>query len=292
MVNSMTGYGRSQQTLGGRDILVEIRSVNHRYFELSVKVPRAFLFLEDKIKAAAQNRVSRGKIEVNVTILNLEQSDAQIELNMDLARGYYEAVENISKELGVTNGANASIIARMPDVFNVRRTVPDEEETWRDVGAVLDEALGNFCAMRAAEGERLKNDIEDRLKFISKKVTEVEEQSGNRLDRYREKLTARMQTVLENTEIDESRILLEAALYADKSAIDEETVRLRSHLKQFDEIFKSDIPVGRKLDFLVQEINREVNTIGSKAGDFDITSTVVDLKSEIEKIREQIQNIE
>jgi len=292
MVNSMTGYGRSQQTLGGRDISVEIRSVNHRYFELSAKIPRVFLFLEEKIKSSIQSKVSRGKIEVNVTMVNLEQADAQIELNMDVARGYAEAMERMSKDLGIANGSNSGTIARMPEVFNVRRAVPDEEETWHDVHVVLDAALESFCSMRAVEGERLKHDIESRLKYIAEKITEIESQSENRLGRYREKLFTRMQTVLENTAIDENRILLEAALYADKAAIDEETVRLRSHLDQFSEIFKSDIPVGRKLDFLVQEINREVNTIGSKTGDFDITSIVVDLKSEIEKIREQIQNIE
>lgn len=292
MINSMTGYGRAQNIKNGRDISVEIRAVNHRYFELAARVPRSFSYLEEKAKMLVQSRVARGKLEVSLTIQNIEDGDTQIELNMALAKSYAEALDRMAQELGVPNGADASVIAKFSDVFNVKRVVPDEEELWIDVKLVLEDAIAQFCAMRSIEGARMRQDIVERLAAIEARIVEIEAQTEGRLERYRERLFARMQAVLENTEIDESRILLEAALYADKSAIDEETVRLRSHLLQFNDIFKSDVPVGRKLDFLIQEINREVNTIGSKAGDLEITSAVVDIKSEIEKIREQIQNIE
>ena len=292
MINSMTGYGRSGQVLNGRDISIEVRSVNHRYFEFAVRSPRTFSYLEDKIKQTVQAKVSRGKIEVSLTVINVDVADTDIELNMPLAKSYTEALAKISLELGVPNEAGAGAIARFPDVFSVRRVVPDEEQVWVDIKQVLDEALKNYCDMRSIEGEKLRTDIVERLGTIDSKVEQVEAQATTRLETYREKLSERMKAVLENVDIDESRILLEAALYADKSAIDEETVRLRSHLSQFDGIFASDVPVGRKLDFLVQEMNREVNTIGSKANDIDITAAVVDMKAEIEKIREQIQNIE
>lgn len=292
MINSMTGYGRAQDTVNGREITAEIRSVNHRYFEVSARVPRAYSYLEEKIKALVQAGMSRGKAEAALTVISAEGSDTEIELNMDAAKGYAEAMEKLADQLGLRNDAGTAAVARMPEVFNVRRAVPDEEQLWVDVKSVFDRAMDNFLAMRAAEGKRLLDDIKGRLDDIRARIDEIETQSAPRLDKYRERLAARMQTVLESTDIDESRILLEAALYADRSAIDEETVRLRSHLDQFDAIVQAKEPVGRKLDFLVQEINREVNTIGSKAADYGITAIVVDLKADIEKIREQIQNIE
>lgn len=292
MINSMTGYGRAQDTVNGREITAEVRAVNHRYFEISTRVPRAYSYLEEKIRALVQGCVSRGKMEVALTIMSVDGGDAEIELNMNMAKGYAEALERMAQELKLRSDVGVLGIARMPEVFNVKRVVPDEEQLWVDVKSVLDHAMENFCAMRAAEGQKMADDIKNRLDDVRRCIEEIEKQSEPRLDRYREKLETRMKTVLEATNIDENRILLEAALYADKSAIDEETVRLRSHLDQFDTIIKADEPVGRKLDFLVQEINREVNTIGSKAADYDITSVVVDMKADIEKIREQIQNIE
>ncbi len=292
MINSMTGYGRAQSIRNGRDISVELRAVNHRYFELVARVPRSFSYLEDKIKSLVQTRVSRGKIEVGLIIVNAESCDIQIELNMELARSYNAALTRIAEELHLSSDASANSISKFPDVFSVKRIVPDEEAVWMDVRAVLEPALEQFCAMRAAEGEKLREDVAKRLGYIAQRIAEIEQQTAPRLERYRERLAQRMQTILENTEIDENRILLEAALYADKSAIDEETVRLRSHLAQFETICASGEPVGRKLDFLIQEINREINTIGSKAGDLEITGAVVDIKAEIEKIREQVQNIE
>jgi uncharacterized protein (TIGR00255 family) len=292
MVNSMTGYGRAARTINGREIMVEIRAVNHRYFEVSARLPRAFSYLEENMKRQVQGCVSRGKLDMSLAVTNAEAPGAAVELDMKLAKSYAEAMARISAELGLPGEVNAGLIARMPDVFLVRREVPDEEQIWMDVGQVLREALERFCSMRAAEGQKLQADIEGRLAVIEGRLADIEAQSGDRLSRYRDRLAARMKAVLEESGIDEARILLEAAIYADKSAVDEETVRLRSHLSQFAGIFAAAEPVGRKLDFLVQEMNREINTIGSKAGDISITSAVVDVKAEIEKIREQIQNIE
>ncbi|MEA5051112.1 MAG: YicC/YloC family endoribonuclease [Oscillospiraceae bacterium] len=292
MINSMTGFGRASETLNGREITVELRSVNHRYFEYSSRVPRAYSYLEDKIKAHIQKQVSRGKFDCGVTIADQEQGTSQVELDLAVAKGYAAALDTLARELGLENDATAVSVARFPEVFNVRRAVPDEEQLWADVRSVVDEALDSYNSMRAAEGAKLCEDVCGRLDFIENAVGEIEKQSAPRLDKYREKLLARMQSVLETSNIDENRILLEAALYADKAAIDEETVRLRSHIAQYRGILKLDEPVGRKLDFLTQEVNREINTIGSKANDLDITSLVVDVKAEIEKIREQIQNIE
>lgn len=288
----MTGFGRATGSAHGREISVELRSVNHRYLEISARVPRSYSFIEDKLKTHIQRRVSRGKLDVGVTVTCPEESDTRVELNLKLAQSYAQAVAQISSELGLCGDMTAATLARFPDVFTFVREQPDEDEIWNDVKAVLDDALESYCTMRALEGERLVDDMLSRVDFIEKALTEVENVSGTRLERYREKLCARMQTVLEGIDIDDNRILLEAAIYADKSAVDEETVRLRSHLDQFRSILDAKEPVGRKLDFLIQEINRETNTIGSKAGDLDVTSAVVDIKAEIEKIREQVQNIE
>ncbi len=292
MAKSMTGYGRAQEILSGRDITAEIKSVNHRFFEASVRVPRAYSFLEEKIRQHVQNAVSRGKLEVNITIFTTADGDSGLEVNMALARDYAEALTKMAEELDIRNDLSTAVIARMPDVFTIRREVTDEEALWNDVRDQVTAALDNYNRMRQTEGDRMAQDIRSRAALIRDRLTAVEAQAKDRLQNYREKLAQRMKNVLENTAIDENRILLEAALYADKSAIDEETVRLNSHLDQLDQILSSGEPIGRKLDFLVQEINREVNTIGSKAADFDIQSVVVDIKAEIEKIREQIQNIE
>lgn len=292
MIHSMTGYGRARLVLSGREMIAELKAVNHRYLEISVRMPRAFSFLEERIKQQVQGSISRGKLEVSLLVNNIDADDTEVELNLSLAKSYAESIARIAAELGLPGETNAGHIARFPEVFSIRRVELDEEQAWEDVSQAIEAALANFSAMRAAEGEKLGQDISNRLAYIAKRLGEIELQSDGRMERYREKLTARMQAVLENTEIDQSRILLEAALFADRSAVDEETVRLRSHVGQFGNILTEGGPVGRKLDFLVQEMNREINTIGSKAGDLDITAIVVDLKAEIEKIREQIQNIE
>ena len=292
MVRSMTGYGRAQQERGGRDITIEIKSVNARYFEYSSRMPRSFAFLDDRLKRLVGGAISRGKTELALTVANVGVQEASISVNMELAKSYLEAMRAMGDALGVRDDVAVSTLARFSDVFTMRRVETDEEQLWQDVRAVAEAAVENFIAMRAAEGEKLKADILSRLDALECAVGEVEEMSARRVPLYKEKLYARLQSLLADTGIDEARILTEAAIFADKTAVDEETVRLRSHLRQYRDILELDEPVGRKLDFLTQEMNRETNTIGSKALELEITRLVVDIKAEIEKIREQIQNIE
>jgi len=288
----MTGYGRAQQERGGRDITIEIKSVNARYFEYSSRMPRSFAFLDDRLKRLVGGAISRGKTELALTVANVGVQEASISVNMELAKSYLEAMRAMGDALGVRDDVAVSTLARFSDVFTMRRVETDEEQLWQDVRAVAEAAVENFIAMRAAEGEKLKADILSRLDALECAVGEVEEMSARRVPLYKEKLYARLQSLLADTGIDEARILTEAAIFADKTAVDEETVRLRSHLRQYRDILELDEPVGRKLDFLTQEMNRETNTIGSKAQELEITCKVVDMKAEIEKIREQIQNIE
>ena len=292
MLRSMTGYGRSQQQLGGRDISVEIRSVNHRFLEASIRVPRAYGYLEEKLKAFLQSRVSRGKVDVSVTVYALDGQGTEVELNRALARGYVEALRGLSEELSLRDDLSLSAVARFGDLFTVRRAPEDEEAVWADVQQVAARALDGFVAMREAEGARLRADLLEKLDGIAARVEQVEALAPQTVQRYRERLAAKMQEVLADRNIDEQRLVQEAAIFADRVAVDEETVRLRSHLAQFGRLLEAGEPVGRKLDFLVQEMNREANTIGSKAQDVAVTGLVVEIKSEIEKIREQIQNIE
>lgn len=292
MIRSMTGFGRAQQVIGGRDILVEIRSVNHRYYEFSARVPRAYGYLEEKLKSYINGRISRGKVEVGVTIANIEGKDALIEVNRTIAKGYVDALRGANEELGLTDDLTLSNLIRLPDIFTVRKTADDEEVIWNDVRTVADEAVENFVAMREKEGTKMKEDVLGRLDLIGRYVDEVERLSPLSAENYRTKLYNRLCEILSDKNIDEQRILTEAAIFADKTAVAEETVRLKSHIRQLEDMLELDEPIGRKLDFLIQEFNRESNTIGSKAQDIAITKIVVDLKSEIEKIREQIQNIE
>lgn len=292
MVKSMTGYGRSQQILNGRDISVEIKSVNHRFFEFSARVPRVYGYLEGKLKAYVQSLVSRGKVDVAVTIFVLEGKESEVEINRSLAQGYMDALREVSEPLRLADDLTLSDLTRFSDIFSVRKAVEDEEVIWNDVQTVAAEAVERFVAMRAVEGERMKQDVCARLDTIGSLVEKIEAAAPQTVIAYRERLAAKMREVLADTAVDEQRLLTEAAIYAEKIAVDEETVRLRSHLKQFRSMLESEEAVGRKLDFLVQELNREANTIGSKAQNVEITGYVVDIKSEIEKIREQIQNIE
>ncbi len=292
MIKSMTGFGRAEEIIGGRDILVEIRSVNHRYYEFSARVPRAYGYLEEKLKSYLNGRISRGKVEVGVTIANVEGKDALIEVNKSIAKGYVEALRNANQELGLTDDLTLSQLIRLPDIFNVRKNADDEEVIWDAVRAVADQAVSRFVSMRETEGAKMREDVLERLTVIEKLVTDVERLSPQSAENYRSKLYSRLCEVLADKNIDEQRILTEAAIFADKTAVAEETVRLKSHIRQLTDMLSLDEPVGRKLDFLIQEFNREANTIGSKAQDIAITKIVVDLKSEIEKIREQIQNIE
>lgn len=292
MIKSMTGYGRSQELIHDRDILVEIRSVNHRYYEFTSRIPRAYGYLDEKLKSYVQGKISRGKVEVSVSIFNIEGKDALIEVNHSIAEGYINALRSENKTLNLTDDITLSQLIRFSDIFNVRKAVEDEDEIWNDVKSVTETAIANFINMRETEGNKMKEDILSRLVYISELVAKVEERSPFVTENYRQRLYSKLCEVLNDKNIDEQRILTEAAVFSEKVAVDEETVRLKSHIHQFTDLMNIDEPVGRKLDFLIQEFNRESNTIGSKAQDIEITKIVVELKSEIEKIREQIQNIE
>lgn len=292
MIKSMTGFGRERCILDNREILVEIRSVNHRYFEFSARTPKAYGYLDEKLKAFLKNDISRGKIEVSVLIYNQEGTSAQIEVNKEIALGYIDALRNSVEELDLEDDLTLSNIMRLPDIFTVVKVSEDEEVIWNQVKSAAEKALERFVDMRVTEGMKMYDDIVSRLNFLEDSVGKIEVQSPNTAKAYEERLYAKIKEMLADRNIDEQRIVTEVAVFSEKTAIDEETVRLRSHISQFRNLINSDEPVGRKLDFLVQELNREVNTIGSKAQDLYITKLVVDMKSEIEKIREQIQNIE
>lgn len=298
MLCSMTGYGRAQKILGGRDILVEIRSVNHRYFEYSSRISRVYGYIDDKLKSLLKTRISRGKVEISVNINNIEGKEALILINKNIVEGYLSAFKDVadkindSGSISVENDIRLSDIIRLPEVFNLQKAPDDEEQIWNDVSEVALAALENFINMRIAEGEKLKNDVLEKAAEIEKMVSMVENVAPETVENYRKKLLAKLEEILENRDIDQQRIVTEAAVFAEKIAVDEETVRLRSHIAQLRNMLDSEEAVGRKLDFIVQEMNREVNTIGSKAQNLNITKTVVDMKAEIEKIREQIQNIE
>lgn len=292
MVLSMTGYGRAGALLHGRDIKVELRSVNARFFEYSSRLPRSCAFLEDKLKKLVASKVSRGKVELNLSIQTVTAADTVVTVNWQLAQGYRTALNTMSERMDLKNDVTAGMLARFPDVLTQTAAPTDEDELWQDVQSVAEQAVEAFVSMRATEGEKLKEDVAGRLTTIEDLVGQIEKDSAGRVRAYSEKLYARLQELLGDRNIDESRLVTEAAIFADKTAIDEETVRLHSHVAQYREILELNEPIGRKLDFLTQELNRESNTIGSKCQDVAITRLVVELKSEIEKIREQIQNIE
>lgn len=292
MLRSMTGFGRAHIMFEGREILVEIKSVNSRYYEFSSKLPRAYGYIDEKLKSLLANKISRGKVEVSVSIFNQIGTDATIEVNEPLARQYVEALRGVSETLSLRDDLSLSSIMRFSDVFTIKKTIEDEEVVWEQVAQVAREALDKFIEMRETEGVKMHDDIASRLDFIEERVGRIEAQSPETTKAYREKLFAKIQAVVADRNIDEARVLTEAAIFSEKTAVDEETVRLRSHISQYRDYIEQDVPVGRKLDFLTQELNREVNTIGSKCQDIEITKMVVDMKSEIEKIREQIQNIE
>lgn len=291
-MKSMTGYGRAKEVRDGKTITVELRAVNHRYLDCTVKAPRQYGFLDDAVKKAAAARIARGKVEIFVGVEVEEGGDVAVTVNHQLAKRYLDALHDLSETYGLRDDVTVMSLAKLPDVLGSERIEQDAEAMTREVLAVFQQACDGFDQMREREGEKLAEDVRNRCAAIERMVGEVETRSPERVKEYREKLLARMQEVLADTSIDETRILTEAAIYADKTAVDEETVRLRSHLHQMDGMLKETQPIGRKLDFLVQEVNREANTIGSKANDVTLARIVVDIKSEIEKIREQIQNIE
>ena len=292
MIKSMTGYGRGEAVLHGRPITVEVRSVNNRYLDCTVKLPRIYVFAEDAIKAAVQSHISRGKVDVFITIGPSESGDVSISVNRPVADGYYAALCALRDAYGLKDDISVSLMSRFQDVFLVEKTQEDLEAVSADICSVLELALRDFDAMRLREGEKLGQDVLSRAASIEGLVSKVEVRSPGIVTDYRARLTAKMTEVLQNTQLDESRILTEAAIYADKVAVDEETVRLRSHLSQLRHLLQQEGAIGRKLDFLIQEFNREANTIGSKCNDIETAGYVVDIKAEIEKIREQIQNME
>lgn len=292
MVRSMTGYGRARQTLNGRDITVEVRSVNNRYLDCTVKMPRTYVFAEDAIKSRVQKSISRGKTDVFITIESAGAEQTVILVNESLARGYFAALTQLKDMFSLEGEITPTALAKFPDVLTVTRAEEDLEAVSADICLVLDEALAAHRRMREVEGAKLAQDVLGRADTIESIVGRVEERSPQTVAEYRQKLEGKMCELLQSTTVDESRLLTEAAIFADKIAVDEETVRLHSHLSQLRDMLQGDEPVGRKLDFLIQEINRECNTIGSKCSDLTITQDVVNMKAEVEKIREQVQNIE
>ena len=292
MIKSMTGYGRAREIRNKRDITVEVRSVNNRYLDCTVKMPRMYAFAEDALKTCVQKYLSRGKVDVFVTVDASAADVAKVTVNRELAASYKAALEELSQVTGIPANVTTELLSRYPDVLTVTKADEDLETVSADICAVLEQALVAYNEMRAVEGRKLAEDIGNRLTYIENYTSQVEARSPETVAEYRAKLTARMQEVLQSTTIDEQRILTEAAIYADKVAVDEETVRLRSHVAQLRTMLESDEPMGRKMDFLIQEVNRESNTIGSKCNDVAIAQVVVGLKAEVEKMREQVQNVE
>ena len=292
MVKSMTGYGRAVETVNGREFTVELRSVNNRYLDCSVKLPRSLSFAEEAVKQAVKATISRGKVDVFISIRSEGAADVKVTLNAAMVEGYLAAMKQMVTDYGVQDDISVSVISRMPEVFTVEKPEVDEEQLLADLMSVVCKALANYDAMRAAEGKALEADLRSRGNTILELVAQVEAGNGQTVIDYRTRLENKLREVLANTAIDESRILTEAAIFTDKVAVDEETVRLRSHLEQMNQMLTTGGAIGRKLDFLLQEMNREANTTGSKCSDVRLARIVVDIKAELEKIREQTQNIE
>lgn len=292
MLKSMTGFGRERKTIGDYDISVEIRSVNNRYFELNTKIPRSCLFMEDKLKNLVKTKVSRGKVELSLSVSNVQGKETAVTVNNLVVESYVTALREAGKIYGLTDDLTLKDVFNMTDAFTISRPDEDEELLWNSVKEVAEAALNNFVSMREAEGLKMKADLLEKLSNVEEMIEKVCVLSPENVENYRKKLFEKLSEILSDRNIPEERILLEAGIFSEKTAVDEETVRLKSHFSQFRTMLDSSEPVGRKLDFLVQELNREVNTIGSKAQNLEITRIVVDAKSEIEKIREQIQNIE
>ena len=292
MIRSMTGYGRAVMTLNGREITVEVRSVNNRFLDCSIKLPRAFSYAEDAVKQKIKEQVSRGKVDVFISVNTTAGDNVKISLNRPVLEGYLEALRTIVADYGVREDISVTSLTRFPEVFLMEKPEEDEAQNTADIVAVAQQAVSTYNAMRETEGAALAADLRSHAAVILSYVEKVEARSPVTVAEYRTRLENKLREVLESTTIDEGRILTEAAIFADKVAVDEETVRLRSHLNQLEGLLQSGGAIGRKLDFLLQEMNREANTIGSKGNDLEQTRNVVEIKAELEKIREQIQNIE
>ena len=292
MVKSMTGYGRHESTLHGRTLVIEVKSVNNRYLDCNVRLPRVYICAEDGVQRRVKEVISRGKVDVYVNMENNAEEAVSVTLNQPVAAGYLEALRKMAETFGLAPAVSIDLLSKFPDVFKVDKVPEDLEELTADIHAVTEEALRDFDAMRCREGEKLEADLLGRLDTLEDFVHQVEQRSPQTVADYRVRLTAKLQEVLADRQLDESRVLTEAAIFADKVAVDEETVRLHSHIAQFREMLAGGSPIGRKLDFLIQEMNRETNTIGSKCSNLEISTIVVNMKAEIEKMREQVQNIE
>ena len=292
MVKSMTGYGRHESTLHGRTLVIEVKSVNNRYLDCNVRLPRVYICAEDGVQRRVKEVISRGKVDVYVNMENNTEEAVSVTLNQPVAAGYMEALRKMAETFGLAPAVSMDLLSKFPDVFKVDKVPEDLEELTADIHAVTEEALRDFDAMRCREGEKLEADLLSRLDTLEDFTRQVEQRSPQTVADYRARLTAKLQEVLADRQLDESRVLTEAAIFADKVAVDEETVRLHSHIAQFRDMLAGGSPIGRKLDFLIQEMNRETNTIGSKCNNLEISTIVVNMKAEIEKIREQVQNIE
>lgn len=292
MARSMTGYGRAEEPIGSYRIAVEIKSVNHRYFEIASRVPRGYAFLEEKVNSYAKSRIARGKVELSLAISRVGEADTEISVNEAYAEEYIQALRQLAKRYHLKNDISVMQVAANPLVFTTTLKQPDEAEIWAAVRQVEEKAIDRFCEMRTIEGEKLAEDIRARCRSILSKTDFIESQSAETERAYRQRLEQKLRDLLKDSSVDEQRIVTETAIFADKIAVAEETVRLKSHIAQVESLLGTDEPIGRKLDFVVQEMNREANTTGSKAQDLKITEAVVNIKAEIEKIREQIQNLE
>ena len=292
MLKSMTGYGRQEALVSGKKILVEIRSVNQRFTDYNIKLPRHLVFMEDKVRNYASEWITRGKVDIYISVDSYDEADKNVTLNTALAKNYIEVLRQLRNECDLRDDISVMGVARFTDIFKTERKEEDEDAVWNDVKSVMKDAMESFAAMRSREGERIEKDLTERIEYMKTLAEKIDERSPQTVEEYRERLYSKIKEVLEDKNIDENRILTEVAIFADKIAVNEETVRLGSHFEEFYNIIGSGEPAGRKLDFLIQEINREVNTIGSKAQDIEIAKLVVTLKGEIEKLREQVQNIE
>ena len=292
MVKSMTGYGRHESVLHGRTLVIEVKSVNNRYLDCNVRLPRVYICAEDGVQRRVKEVISRGKVDVYVNMENNTEEAVSVTLNQPVAAGYMEALRKMAETFGLAPAVSIDLLSKFPDVFKVDKVPENLEELTADIHAVAEEALRDFDAMRCREGEKLEADLLGRLDTLEDFTHQVEQRSPQTVADYRARLTAKLQEVLADRQLDESRVLTEAAIFADKVAVDEETVRLHSHIAQFRDMLAGGSPIGRKLDFLIQEMNRETNTIGSKCNNLEISTIVVNMQAEIEKIREQVQNIE
>lgn len=294
MIRSMTGFGRAKYENEGREYIIEIKSVNHKYCDISVRIPRSISYLEEKVKKEISNKISRGKIEVNITFNNSSMLGKNIKINKQLAKNYIEQLKELVQETNIINDISAMNISKMPDVLDIQEDNDDEEKIWYELNIVLLQALDNFINMRELEGNKLCEDMKQRINFISDKISFISEKSTRLIEEYVVKLETRIKEILKTDIIDETRLAQEVVIYSDKCSVEEEITRLKSHVLQLNDLLNKNeyIVAGKRLDFIVQEMNREINTIGSKSGSVDITNSVIDMKTELENIREQIQNIE